>query len=136
MPGAVKRAVGWVAAIAGAVALAVLLAGPLHRGLDALGIHGEFARTLRHLLLVLVLVVLVVGLKPWRDVPKDVYGLVGPDARPALWPLAAAVAILLLGAIAVGQAAAGWVTWDPEAGRKVGQRWANALGKAAFLFLA
>ncbi len=133
MPGAVKRAVGWVAAIAGAVALAVLLAGPVHRGLEAVGIHGEFARTLRHLLLVLLLAVLAVGLKPWRDVPRDVYGLVGPDARPALWPLAAAVAILLLGAIAVGQAAAGWVTWDPGAGRKVSERWANALGKAAFL---
>src|SRR5262245_54562490 len=68
-----------VLALAGALAAAVLLAGPLTNAIDAV-FHdeAEFAKVFRYLVLGLMVVAIAVTLRPWRDVPADWWGL-----RPA-----------------------------------------------------
>jgi membrane protease YdiL (CAAX protease family) len=126
-----------LAATLGVLALGLLVAGPLHRALEALGIHGEFARTLRYSLLVLLVALLLVLGRPWRTIPRDLYGLRGERSRPSRLAMGAALSFAFLGIVAVAQAAAGWVTWDAADGpRKLVQRAPAILAKAAILGLA
>ena len=71
----------FVAAVLGAVALGVVLAGPLHALLARFVHRPDFAKVYRYLTLGLLVATLVVLLRPWRDVPRDVWGLRGPPGR-------------------------------------------------------
>jgi membrane protease YdiL (CAAX protease family) len=117
------RAVAWTLAVAAAFAFAVFVSGPLHRAIEASGAKDwPFARTFRYLLMLAVLAALFAGLRPWRVVPPDLYGLRGPRARPWLALAGAGLAVAVLLADVLAQAGAGWIGWDPDAGGKFWKR--------------
>src|SRR5262245_17934064 len=141
------RARPWAFALAlvGALVAAVLLAGPLTVAIDAV-FHdeAEFAKVFRYLALGLMTVAIAVTLRPWKDVPPDLWGLLPRRGRPHGSPLRAtetshtasvrrnlllvlvgfAMLVALLAAVASVHFAAGAVQWDrsPEAWGKFTKR--------------
>jgi membrane protease YdiL (CAAX protease family) len=126
-----RLALGALAVLA-TVLLAALVAGPLHRALAAAGWRreDEVASTLRRVLVVALVVLLVLATRPWRDAPRDVWGLRGPAARPALFPVGVALALALTGALVLVHAAFGWLSWERRAAEKLASRWPGALATA------
>lgn len=120
-PAPAPRPLALVGALVGALAVAVLASGPLHHAIAAFGGDPEFPKVFRYLALALLVGVLFATLRPWRDVPRDVWGLRGPVARTLRLLLAGAVAVaVLLTLVACVHALAGAVAWDdaPWAWRK------------------
>src|SRR5262245_16597367 len=80
-----KRSGPWLVALAivGALAAAVLLAGPLTNAIER-AFHSEanFAKVFRYLALGLMVAAIAVTLRPWRDVPPDWWGLFPRGGRP------------------------------------------------------
>src|SRR5687767_268163 len=84
-------------AVALAVAAAVLLATPLHHAIARLaGSDPEFPKVFRYLLIVLLLVALAWALRPWRDLPRDAWGLASRPGRNARLVVAGVVTIAAL----------------------------------------
>lgn len=111
------RALAWAAALVGAVAAAIVVAGPVTLAVRGLGVpDAEAGSVFRRTLLVAVLVVIVAGLRPWRDRPPGTWGLHGPTARPRDLPVGLGIAFLLLCVLLAGQWAAGWFAWDAAKG--------------------
>jgi membrane protease YdiL (CAAX protease family) len=105
------------------VPAAVLAAPAVHRALGGMGLSLDFAQTLRRLLLVGTVAALLIALRPWRDVPRDLWGLRGPASRPSLVVAGAGLAVAMLLAIVLLQAALGRIDWDEGRGwRKFWQR--------------
>src|SRR5262245_21924015 len=122
-----------VLALVGALAAAVLLAGPLTVAIDAVfHRNANFAKVFRYLALGLMAVAIAVTLRPWRDLPGDWWGLRprrgrphGSPLRPVASPdapgvrrnlaLVAAgfgVIVALIAAVAAIHFAVGQVEWD------------------------
>jgi membrane protease YdiL (CAAX protease family) len=137
----------WVVlvAIVGALAAAVLLAGPLHAAIKhSFGSEPEFAKVFRYLALGLIVVAIAATTRPWRDVPADVWGLAPRRGRPQGSPLRASASangggttrnlrlivagfgliVVLLAAVAAVHFLTGAAEWDrsPDATRKFVQR--------------
>jgi membrane protease YdiL (CAAX protease family) len=98
------------------VPLSALAAPAVHRGLVAAGLDLDFAQTLRRCLLVGVVSALLWAFRPWREVPPDLWGLRGPRARPRLLVLGALLAVSMLLATTLLEAALGRFSWDRERG--------------------
>ncbi len=92
-----------VAAVLGAVALGVVLAGPLHALLARFVHRPDFAKVYRYLTLGLLVATLVVLLRPWRDVPRDLWGLRGPPGRTAGLLASGVVTMAVLLAVLAGR---------------------------------
>jgi uncharacterized protein len=136
-PSTLRKALLWTAAVLATVLCAALLAGPIHRALAAAGWRreDEFASTLRRALVVALVLLIALGTRPWRDAPRDVWGLRGPAARPALFPAGVALAFLLMGLLVLLQAASGWLSWERRAAEKLASRWPGALATALVVAL-
>lgn len=122
---AAPRPLAVVAGLLAALAAAVLLSGPLHRAIASFGGDPEFPKVFRYLALGLLVAVLAAAFRPWRDVPRDVFGLRGPAGRTArLLLLGVATVAVLLTLVAGVHALAGAVEWDrsPWAWRKFVRR--------------
>jgi membrane protease YdiL (CAAX protease family) len=119
------------------VPLAALAAPALHRVLVSLGLNLDFAQTLRRCLLVGVVAALLVSLRPWRDLPPDLWGLRGPRARPRLLLYGALLAVAMLLAATLVGAALGRFSWDRERGWEKfwGRLPATAIGGVAIALL-
>ena len=130
------RAVLWVVALAAAVGLSILLAGPVTLAIRGLGIdaNAEMGHTFRRVLLVAVLGVVLVGLHPWRDRPPGLWGLYGGAAKPLQALTGIGLAFGLLTLLAAWQAIPGWITWDREHGAsKFASRWPAAIARGVIL---
>ena len=104
------------AAVVGTVMIG-LLAGPLvYRGVEAIGADVPYIKVFRYLLLVLLLGLGMWAMKPWRDAPKDLFGLRGERSRPLLAIPGALAALAALVSIALADALAGNLIWDAEHG--------------------
>ena len=124
-------------AMAAAFGGAILLAPALHALLSRGGLPLPFSRVFRYLLLALLMTALCVTLRPWNDIPPDLYGLRGPNARPRLALYGAATAIALLVALAGIDALAGNLAWDRVRGPGlVRHRLFQAIGRGIVLGLA
>lgn len=132
--GAVPPAV-CVAAVLGAVALGVVLAGPLHALLARVADRPDFAKVYRYLTLGLVVVTFALLLRPWRDVPRDLWGLRGPPGRNAGLVASGVVTMaVLLAALAALHFALDLVRWDPWDGVAKAEKRAWKFGLAALPF--
>jgi membrane protease YdiL (CAAX protease family) len=110
-------------AIVGAIGASVLFAGPLTNAIASVfDSKPEFAKVFRYLALGLLVVAAALVLRPWRDVPRDVWGLRSdPPGRTArLIGAGFLVAALALAVIAAIHFAEGAATWDrsPDASGK------------------
>lgn len=124
-----------VAAVLGAVALGVVLAGPLHALLARFVHRPDFAKVYRYLTLGLLVAALVVLLRPWRDVPRDLWGLRGPPGRTAgLLASGVVTMAVLLAALAALHFALDLVRWDPWDGVAKAEKRAWKFGLAALPF--
>jgi len=124
-----------VAAALGALAAAVLLAGPLHALLERVVEGPDFAKVFRYLALGLVVAAMFLLVRPWRDVPRDVWGLRGPAGRTAgLVGLGAATMAALLVALAALHFAAAEIQWDRWDGVEKARHRAWKFGLAALPF--
>ena len=127
--GPLARAALVVLAIAATIGLALVVGPLVHGGLVAVGIDRPYTKIFRYVTAVLLVALGLIALRPWRDVPPDLYGLRGPRSRPALVLAGAATALAVLVAIALFDAAAGHLSWDPRAKTKVAERWVEAVGR-------
>jgi membrane protease YdiL (CAAX protease family) len=118
-----------------AVALGVVLAGPLHALLARFVHRPDFAKVYRYLTLALVVVGLGALLRPWRDVPDDLWGLRGPPGR-TLRLVGAGVGTMavLLAALAALHFAVGLIQWDRWDGVAKAEKRAWKFGLAALPF--
>lgn len=125
----------FAAAVLGAVAAAVLLAGPVHALLSRVADRPDFAKVFRYLALACVVAAAAALLRPWRDVPRDVWGLRGPPGRTArLVLLGIATMAALLAALAALHFAAERLEWDRWDGVEKARRRAWKFGLAALPF--
>lgn len=123
------------AAVLAAVALGVVLAGPLHALLGRVVERPDFAKVYRYLTLGLVVAALALLLRPWRDVPRDLWGLRGPPGRTLGLVGAGAVTMaVLLAALAALHFALDLVRWDPWDGVAKAEKRAWKFGLAALPF--
>jgi membrane protease YdiL (CAAX protease family) len=107
-----------VATLAATAAAALVLGPPLHGLLEGAGLDLPYVKTFRYLLLGLLVGVGAVALRPWRDVPPDLWGLRGPRSRPGLAAAGALVGVGALVAVAALDALAGNLVWDVRHGRE------------------
>lgn len=128
-PGPVARVALTLLAIAATIGLALVVAPAVHAGLVAIGLDRPYAKIFRYVTAVLLLALGLAALRPWRDVPRDLYGLRGPRSRPALALAGALTALTVLLAIALFDAAAGHLRWDPRGMAKVEKRWVEAVAR-------
>jgi membrane protease YdiL (CAAX protease family) len=119
------------------VPLSALAAPAVHHGLRALGLPLDFAQTLRRCLLVAVVAAVLVSLRPWREVPADLWGLRGPHARVRHAVLGALLAVSMLLAATLVEAALGRFSWDRAHGARKfwGRLPATVLGGVAIALL-
>lgn len=139
MPGPRRSLLLWLALGVVLCALAVVCAAPVYQALVDLGwLASEpgpggdpFGRVLRRLLLLAIGTVVLLGLKPWRDVGFTQVGLAGPSSRPRLGLLAGSLALAAVLAVLAAHALAGWLRWSPDAPGALAARVGRALLAAA-----
>lgn len=112
----IHGAIFWPAAMLGVVALACLLAGPIHGLLAGLGWLGgsdrDFLRVFRRLLVLPLVAVFLWRVRPWRGVGGDAYGLRGPNARARPFVLGFTLTLAALLGVLAWQLQQGWLRFE------------------------